>query len=149
LKNGAKVAAWDAETRVKYQIHVLTYKSHWPDADYAIFGYTSNEVPLISYLTTARIPEVGESISTIEGPLGLSPFTTHGFYSGRARDADDPKSEINGMYWIQLPSAPGSSGSPVFDRDGRVWGILVGGSRDLPGMALVVPIPVGLYGLGQ
>jgi V8-like Glu-specific endopeptidase len=35
----------------------------------------------------------------------------------------------------------GTSGSPVFNNEGRVWGIVAGGNDELPGVMLVVLVP--------
>ncbi len=148
LKNDSNVFAYDVNSHARYPVRLLESKFKWSDTvDYAVFGYTTAAIPETSVLTTTTVPNVGDPVTTTEGPLGFMPIFVRGYYAGRVYFADDPHNEVNGMYWIQLPAAPGSSGSPVFDSRGRVWGILVGGSSDLPGLALVVLIPRA-YGLG-
>jgi S1-C subfamily serine protease len=142
------LTAFDAKRNINYPIKLLFMRLSWSETlDYAVFGYR-DKVPPTALRTTKLIPDLGDPVMVVEGPLGYVPFVTWGFYSGLAGVADDPRNHITGMYWIQLPASPGSSGSPVLDRNGKVWGILVGGNEKLAGMALVVLIPAGIYGLG-
>jgi S1-C subfamily serine protease len=139
LKTEDLVYAYSSETGTRYPVKLSRYTLKWPTEDFAIFTFPGDK-PESGLTTTRTLPELGDDVWTIEGPKGIAPVLSRGIYSGRVRMADEPQSEVNGMYMINLPSGPGASGSPVFDKQGRVWGILVGGDRSLPGFALVVLI---------
>lgn len=67
---------------------------------------------------------VGDPLYVIGSPQGLEHTLTEGILSA--------KRTINGLVYYQLSAAvsPGSSGSPVFDRYGKVVGMVVATMRD-------------------
>lgn len=141
------VFAFDHASGARFPVQLVEHVNDWfITEDYAIFKYSTGRSPDGPLKTTAEVPNVGDEVSVVAGPLGLVPFLIKGYYAGRVMKADEPHSQVNGMYWIQLPSAPGASGAPVFDKAGRVWGILIGMNIQLPGMTLVVPIPASVCG---
>jgi hypothetical protein len=127
------------ERNLRYRLKLAKYELQWPKADYAIFTFVDSS-PRAGLRLTYVVPRIGDSIWSVMGPVGMSPFLVSGIYSGRAGYADG-KSVIDGMYLVATPGTYGASGSPVFDRFGRVWGIYVGGNDELQGMGLVVLVP--------
>jgi S1-C subfamily serine protease len=75
-------------------------------------------------LTSARNTTLGEHVSTIGYPLspllGSSPKFSEGVIAAKSGIQDDPR-------WFQVSAAiqPGSSGSPLFDSEGDIIGIVV------------------------
>lgn len=74
----------------------------------------------LCFLDTKVAIGVGDPVFVIGSPRGLEQTLTEGILSG--------KRTINGVEYLQLsaPISPGSSGSPVFNRYGRVVGMVVG-----------------------
>lgn len=140
LTRDSRIFAYRQETGEKYPLRLFSFQHTWPGQDFAILHYTGT-TPKLGVKLTRTIPAPGEQIWAVQAPLGLSPFLSVGIYSGRAGCADDPRDEISGMYLITTVGTYGASGSPVFDNEGRVWGILAGGNDRLPGVMLVVLVP--------
>lgn len=137
------LVAYSPETGARYSLRLKTYAQSWPNVDFSIFNYVDDSkfAPVSTHLTK-EVPSLGDQVWSFGGPKGIAPILTGALYAGRARRADVPDSEINGMYAISsVMAAPGSSGSPVMDDEGRVWGILVGGNPTIPGFAMVVLVP--------
>lgn len=87
------------------------------DRDLALLQAEATDVP---FLTVSRnpLPQVGTRIAVIGSPLGLEGTVSEGIISGqRALSKKD--------HWLQMtaPVSPGSSGSPVVDRNGEVLGV--------------------------
>ncbi|WP_027002345.1 S1C family serine protease [Hugenholtzia roseola] len=66
---------------------------------------------------TSQIPEVGEDIFVVGNPTGLESTVTRGVVSAIRKE--------NGITYVQIDAAisPGSSGSPVLNMQGEVFGI--------------------------
>lgn len=139
LEETDRVYAFNSETSVRYPLKFQRAVEKWPLEDFAIFTFPGDK-PEGGLTTTRTIPEVGDAVWSVEGPLAIAPVLVAGTYAGRLRRADNPKDEVNGMYCLALPATQGSSGSPVLDSQGRVWGILVGGNGSLDGFCFVVLI---------
>lgn len=75
-------------------------------------------------LSSSRAVTLGQHISTIGYPLapllGSNPKFTEGVVSSKSGLQDDPRT-----LQISAPIQPGSSGSPLFDSDGNVIGVVV------------------------
>ena len=67
-----------------------------------------------------RVPKVGESIEAVGNPLSFEFVHTFGKVAGGLRNAGD----IEEVFLASLAVAPGMSGGPVFDSDGRLVGIV-------------------------
>ena len=72
-------------------------------------------------------PRYGDKIWSIGAPAGYFPESakpiTHGFFSGEAERAVDPTFKA-GFYNFSMPTIPGMSGSPIFNDNGEVVGIV-------------------------
>jgi S1-C subfamily serine protease len=75
-------------------------------------------------LATAKDVVLGQRVSTVGYPLstllGSNPKFSEGVISSRSGIDDDPR-------WFQISAAiqPGSSGSPLFDQNGNIIGVVV------------------------
>lgn len=91
---------------------------------------------------SCRKLRVGENVIAMGNPTMTDFVTSWGKLSGESRQFGPWKS----AYVVQIPIAPGSSGGPLFDEQGRVVGINVGVSifkvgfgGSATGLALTVP----------
>jgi S1-C subfamily serine protease len=112
----------------------------------------------IATLTPAKLPEtlvpavlgggvaVGDDVTAIGNPLGLTGSTTSGVVSGldrvlsRAKDVD-----LGGLIQFDAAVNPGNSGGPLINERGQVVGIVVAlanptGSDTFIGIGFAVPI---------
>jgi len=89
-----------------------------PTLDLAIVDYTTDDRPAITLFD--RAPKTGDPAWSAGHPLGI------------------PKLQIYmGLFceppFISIPSLPGSSGSPVWDSDGKVVGLISNGITAMNG----------------
>lgn len=86
------------------------------------FATTCSELPF--QLASSNSVTLGERVSTIGYPLttmlGSNPKFSEGVVSSKSGWQDDPRS-----LQISTQVQPGSSGSPLFDNDGNIIGIVV------------------------
>lgn len=82
--------------------------------DLALLGHRFAGKPLA---LSKRSPKIGEDIVVIGNPEGLELTLSTGIVSGIRED------EHHKVYQITAPISPGSSGSPVLDKRGKVLGI--------------------------
>jgi S1-C subfamily serine protease len=112
----------------------------------------------IATLTPAKLPEtvvpavlgggvaVGDDVTAIGNPLGLTGSTTNGVVSGLGRVLSRPKDgDIGGLIQFDAAVNPGNSGGPLIDERGQVVGIVVAlanptGSDTFIGIGFAVPI---------
>lgn len=73
--------------------------------------------PMVPVELAQDIPEIGSPIVVIGSPQGLGGSLSTGILSGRRGDAGQ-------VLQLTAPISPGSSGSPVFDHEGRVIGVI-------------------------
>ena len=91
-------------------------------------------------LTTENKLSLGQKVTTIGYPLaailGSSPRFAEGVVSGTTGIRDDPR-------WLQISAQvePGSSGSPLFDSDGNIIGIVVARLDDAKAFQMSNAIP--------
>lgn len=123
-----------------YPLHLLDFKNDWPD-DYSVFEFTKSAPD--SLLTIRNtLPEVGDEIWALIAPLTINPFYVPGYFSGVVSCSEgEGTCEPDKMYLAASPVGSGASGSPVMDSRGRVFGIMVGSHPELPGIAVVAPLP--------
>jgi serine protease Do len=83
------------------------------------FVYFQNQITgTVPYLSlTSSLPEVGEDIFVVGNPTGLESTVTRGVVSALRKEGD--------IVYVQIDAAisPGSSGSPVLNMQGEVFGI--------------------------
>jgi S1-C subfamily serine protease len=112
----------------------------------------------IATLTPAKLPEtvvpavlgggvaVGDDVTAIGNPLGLTGSTTNGVVSGLGRVLSRSKDgDIGGLIQFDAAVNPGNSGGPLIDERGQVVGIVVAlanptGSDTFIGIGFAVPI---------
>ena len=82
---------------------------------------------------------VGDSVFAVGSPFGEEFFNsvTHGVVSGIDRDIDFFGEKL--MIQTDTPINPGNSGGGLFDYNGRLMGITVGGIRGADGNGLCIP----------
>lgn len=108
------------------------------DRDFAILQFEGLR-PFVTVVPLQRsgAPEIGEGVVVIGSPLGLKGTVTTGIVS-----------QLNPDGSIQLNASvnPGNSGGPVFDMQGRVFGIATIKIRQTPdgkpvdGLGIAIPI---------
>ena len=80
-----------------------------------LLNFPSGELPPV--VVADKLPEVGDEVTVIGNPNGLTNSLSSGVVAGIRK--------INDAVWIQItaPISKGSSGSPVFDNKGRLLGL--------------------------
>jgi len=97
----------------------------------------------ISYLGKSDSLRKGQDVFIIGSPFGyILKFTaTKGIVSGFERDFDGYFGEKL-MLQVDAQSWPGNSGGPVYNMQGQVVGILVGGYYGADGIGLCIPVDI-------
>jgi putative serine protease PepD len=116
-----------------------------PEADLAILAIAGKSFPPL-VLGESGTLKIGDEVLVIGSPLGLSASLSIGIVAARRAEGVSKERGFDGegASWqlqITAPISPGSSGSPVLTRDGRVVGVAVGKAR---GESLNFAIPVEL-----
>lgn len=111
-------------------------------SDVGFIQFDANNLP-VSYLKKLFDLRKGSDVFIIGCPFGYElRFTaTKGIVSGFSRDFDGYFGEKLLMQ-VDAQSWPGNSGGPVYNMQGQVVGILVGGYYGADGVGLVVPVNV-------
>jgi S1-C subfamily serine protease len=127
---------------------------------------TGNPGQDIATLTPARLPatvvpavlgggvQVGDDVTAIGNPFGLTGTTTSGVVSGLGRVLSrDKNGDIGGLVQFDAAVNPGNSGGPLINDRGQVVGIVVAltnptGSDTFIGIGFAVPIG-GALGAGR
>lgn len=88
-----------------------------PQIDLAVLQIAARHLPTVT-LGDERTVQPGETITVIGNPRRLQNTVTSGLVS-------QIRSQKDGSVWLQIsaPISPSSSGSPVFDRRGKVIGM--------------------------
>jgi S1-C subfamily serine protease len=87
----------------------------------------------------ADAPRVGDPVIALGNPFGLDRTLTVGVVSGVGRRIDAPDgSPIRDAIQTDAAIAPGSSGGPLLDAEGRVIG--VNSQSEGPGLGFAVPV---------
>lgn len=90
-------------------------------------------------------PDVGETIYSMGAPMGLLGTLQEGFVAAEARYFQSRMEEAYPFLQLSLPAQPGSSGSPVVDRSGRVIGMIsdiASVSGEYEGISFAIPAQV-------
>ena len=106
--------------------------------DVGLIRIDAEKLPF-SYLGNSDNLRKGEEVFIIGSPLGieLQNTVTAGIISGLKRDIDFFGEKL--MIQSDSQSWPGNSGGPVYNMNGRVVGILVGGYWGADGISLIIP----------
>ncbi|GAH50532.1 unnamed protein product, partial [marine sediment metagenome] len=112
-----------------------------PNNDCGLLFFEEDLGPVIKFADSDKI-EIGDRVIIIGSPYGKEFLNTatNGIVSGLDREilffGEDPMITADAASW------PGNSGGPVFDIQGRVIGILVGGTWNGDNFSIVVPINI-------
>lgn len=109
------------------------------DRDFAILEFAEGVRPFAALVPLERsgTPDIGEGVVVIGSPLGSKGTVTTGIVS---------QVYSNGIIQLNASVNPGNSGGPVFDMQGRVFGIATAKFRQLTdgqsvdGLAVAIPI---------
>jgi S1-C subfamily serine protease len=117
-----------------------------PAADIAVLQAAGGAFPALD-LGDSRALMTGQEVVVVGSPEGLSTTLSTGIVAairdGGVTDPGAPVQSASYASWriqITAPVSPGSSGSPVLTRDGRVVGVAVGGFRSGQNLNFCVPI---------
>ena len=123
-----KIKAGDKVLEVEGLLHIDK------ENDIVILKATAKELPIVK-LGDIDKTEVGENIYVISSPLGLENTISEGILSGKREI--DPKSKI-----LQITAAisEGSSGSPVFNKNGEVIGIATFILKEAQNLNFAIPV---------
>jgi S1-C subfamily serine protease len=99
-----------------------------PDTDLAIIKIEAKDFPYLSLADSSKIP-IGKRVAVYGSPQGLAGSLSEGIISASERNLSEsfPDEKIpNKGVLIQTtsPISPGSSGSPLFDAEGKVLGVM-------------------------
>ncbi|MDP9254354.1 MAG: serine protease [Verrucomicrobiota bacterium] len=118
IKRGEELQEARFLTGLSPTANLLHRFSHYsPEQDWIQLFLWGTDLELPSVTLSTGAPEVGESVTVIGNPEGLTNTLSTGIVSGIR--------EVEGTEWIQItaPVSHGSSGSPVFDSQGRLIGL--------------------------
>ena len=99
---------------------VKSYKTS-PDTDLALLYLEAQGLPTAT-VNTERRAAVGDKVIIIGNPLGIGNVIIEGNISTFLRVSDCPVP----VFVIDAPVHPGNSGSPVFDENKKVVGVVFG-----------------------
>ena len=96
---------------------------------------TEMDVPHVFSFAGDGTPELGERISAIGSPGGLSKTLTSGTVSAYARSVQP----MAGSLQIDVPINPGNSGGPLLNSAGEVIGVVFAGVESYEGVNFAIP----------
>jgi S1-C subfamily serine protease len=99
-----------------------------PDTDLALLKIEARELPYLPLAESSKVP-IGKRVAVYGSPLGLVGSLSEGIVSASERNLTEshPDEELpnNGtLIQTTAPISPGSSGSPLFDAQGKVIGVM-------------------------
>lgn len=103
-----------------------------PEVDMAILDIEGNDLPYVEL--ASGYPETGEPVIFIGNPLGFDWTISEGQVLGMVEIADVP------LIYMDGPVYPGSSGSPVFNSESKVAGVIFARLTDEENKGLAIPI---------
>ncbi len=131
----------DMATRIVVQLHDGTVGQGKVvaidrDFDLALIttGIETEDFIDIRPIDMAGIPDTGTRIWTLGCPLGLSETSAQGIITAPPRLLGNVM-----LFQSNLPVYPGSSGSPVFDAQGRLLAVVKGRIRGIPKISFLIP----------
>lgn len=120
------------------KIYAAARWSGKPEYDLALINLNISDLPAVS-LNMSRPPEPGDPVRIVGNPLGLNNIVIEGevqqYLTVQGRK----------VFGVRAPIYPGNSGSPVYDRDGKVIGVIFGvlqGEKDEQGAGLGLAVPI-------
>jgi|GEM_PF-1232110 len=117
---------------------VYTSRDYLPveGMDLALIDIGGEGLPTVEL--SADYPEAGDSLIFIGNPLGIDWTISEATVRGMARvDGMDPDTPV---IWFDGPVRPGSSGSPLFNSESRVIGVVFASLADVEDSGLALPI---------
>lgn len=135
----------DANNLEVHNIHGDVYKaasSKWdPNNDCGVifFDEVFNDV---AELGDSNSVEVGDGVLMIGSPFGKELFNAVAYGTVASVDRQIPFFNEVDTFVIDVASNPGNSGGPVFNMNGEVIGIVVGGWWGADGLTAVTPINI-------
>lgn len=128
-----------------FREHGTYYATDWavhPDADLAIVYLAGAELPTLSPVPR-ELPGIGDSVIVIGNPLGFTNTVMSGTIRSYARIPLYADRTPIPVMEIAAPIHEGSSGSPVFNQEGDVIGVIFArlpGTERTAGRGLAIPI---------
>lgn len=112
--------------------------------DYSVLSFShTTETPLPVAAIDPDPLEVGDGIFNISNPLNHTKTALF----GTVVKVDEDFDLWHHALLLQMPgAAPGSSGSAVFDSEGRIRAIVVGGDGENPSLVVAIPVADALAG---
>jgi serine protease Do len=106
-----------------------------PHKDLALVRADLGPKHIVSLAKGRNLLEIGERVFTIGCPVNLIGTVYSGIVNGPPRRVEDLP------FWqVNMEIHPGSSGSPVFDANGRLVGIVKGRYRGTNSIGFVIPL---------
>ncbi len=111
-----------------------------PEFDLAVITLQADKLPVVP-INIEEQPAPGDKVRVVGNPLGMNNIIAEGQVEQYMMFGDKPAR----VFGISAPVYPGNSGSPVFDHNGRVVGVVFGNlHRQVDGMdkvtGLAIPI---------
>jgi serine protease Do len=117
LRGEGATCVFDADRRERGKLLAADF-----DGDLAVLDVDTADIAPVEWATAA--PEIGAPVFAVAKAPGGDTRATLGFVSGRERSFRGPGGRlIGGSVEHTAPLAPGSSGSGIFDGDGRFLGL--------------------------
>lgn len=107
-----------------------------PEKDLAALRVERQGLPAAAIGDSSRV-RVGQVVLAAGNPLGLRGVVTAGILTGAGQVLEDERMRLDDLLQADVSLAPGNSGGPLADVEGRVLGInsMISGS----GVALAIP----------
>lgn len=131
---------------VQFRDHRVFHTTEWiehPDADLALLWLDGDNLP-IAPLRQGSSPPAGSEVLVVGNPLGFAQTVTKGTIQSYGHIVGAHRALIPTIV-IAATVHSGSSGSPVFDAQGRVVGIIFGqlpAQGETPIRGLAIPVNV-------
>ncbi len=99
-----------------------------PETDLALLKIDAKDLPYLPLAESSKVP-IGKRVAVYGSPQGLAGSLSEGIVSASERNLSEsfPDEEIpnkGALIQTTAPISPGSSGSPLFDAEGKVIGVM-------------------------